>query len=294
MQKNNINLGACDSHWFDAGGDGDVLHFYHANAYPFGTYRQLLQHLTDQHKVIGLSHRATWRTTAEPSKRITWKTYAKDLIHFLDTQQHTTPVIGAGHSMGAVTTLIAAVLQPELFRALVLVDPVFLPKSTLTMLSLSPRPLKQRLPVIAKALNRPNQWQTAEECIHFHKRKSAFARFSPEAMTDFSTYGLNQRDNHYHLAFPREWEAHIYSTIPNVWNQLEELKVPVLVIRGEHSDVLSQSSWAKMQRLLPHGDFTEVTEAGHLVPLEAPEKTALIIKDWISSLPDTERNEVSA
>ena len=63
--------------------------------------------------MIGLSHRATWETTGKPSKKVTWKTYAKDLIHFLDKHDNTNPVIGAGHSMGAVATLIAATLQPE-------------------------------------------------------------------------------------------------------------------------------------------------------------------------------------
>ena len=54
------------------------------------------------------------------------------------------------------------------------------------------------------------QWQSVEECTEFHKTKSAFARFPPEAMTDFGTYGLTQYDDSYQLAFPREWKAHIY------------------------------------------------------------------------------------
>ena len=44
-------------------------------------------------------------------------------------------VIGVGHSLGGVLTLYAAIRRPDLFRALVFIDPVFLPPAVLAQVA---------------------------------------------------------------------------------------------------------------------------------------------------------------
>ena len=45
-------------------------------------------------------------------------------------------MIGMGHSIGAIVTLRAALREPTLFRALVLIDPVLLPRKRMLELRL--------------------------------------------------------------------------------------------------------------------------------------------------------------
>ncbi len=277
MKKYLIENSEGNPHWFELNKDGPRLHFYHANGYPFGTYRQMLNKLAIKFNVFGLGLRATWKNIGHPSNKITWMTYADDLITFLDST-NSPPVIGVGHSIGAVSTMLAASKRPDLFSKLILIDPVFLPTRLWTIYKLAPIKIKQRHPFISKTLTRPEIWRSSEECIDFHRQKKAFSRFPEKALADFGTYGLiHNKDNNFKLAFPKDWEAHIYCTIPYVWSKLRSVQVPILGIKGELSDTLSIAAWNKWKRLRPEDTFVELPNSGHLVPLEAPEETAKAI-----------------
>jgi pimeloyl-ACP methyl ester carboxylesterase len=45
------------------------------------------------------------------------------------------PVIGLGHSLGAVTTYIAAAKYPQLFSCIILLDPPILPRRTIWLIT---------------------------------------------------------------------------------------------------------------------------------------------------------------
>lgn len=264
-------------HWFELSKNGPNLHFYHANAYPFGTYRQMLNKLAPKFNVFGLGLRATWENIGRPSNQIKWMTYADDLISFLEATNRS-PVIGVGHSIGAVSTMLAASKRPDLFSKLILIDPVFLPTRFWMLYQSAPVKLKHRYPFISKTLSRPDKWSSPEECIDFHRHKKAFFRFPEKVLTDFGTYALKRdKEENFQLIFPKDWEAHIYCTVPYVWRRLKSIQVPILAIRGELSDTLSIAAWNKWKKLRPADTFVELPNAGHLVPHEAPKETARTI-----------------
>jgi pimeloyl-ACP methyl ester carboxylesterase len=66
--------------------------------------------------------RALW-PDSNPHDIKDWKPFSEDLLRFLSSHE-TAPVIGVGHSIGAIVTLRAALSAPDKFRALVLIDPV--------------------------------------------------------------------------------------------------------------------------------------------------------------------------
>ena len=110
----------------DFGGTGPLLHFAHPNAYPPAVFRQFLQPLTADYDVLAMAQRPLW-PGSRPDEMHDWQLFADDLVDFLaDHDLH--GIIGVGHSLGAVATMMAAVGQPQLFRALVLIEPVFLPR----------------------------------------------------------------------------------------------------------------------------------------------------------------------
>ncbi len=282
MIQQQIKIGDTRAHWYDAGGLGTALHFYHANAYPFGTYGQFIQRLCDHFHVFGLGHRATWEGSGYPEKHITWNTYADDLIAFLD-QKADGPVIGAGHSMGAVATLFAAYKRPDLFTSLVFIDPVFFPGLWWFLFRVTPDSVVRRSSYIARAVTRPDRWRTVQESIDFHRSKRAFARFAPQALTDFGAHGLARaEDGSFRLAFSKQWETHIYCSVPYVWKKLKAVDLPTVGIRGRFSDVLTQPSWEAWKRLRPNDAFIEISNAGHLVPMECPQELASMISNAFS------------
>jgi pimeloyl-ACP methyl ester carboxylesterase len=283
MQPHLVRLPSGQGHWYDAGGAGPWLHFYHANSFPFGVYDEFVQELASAVHVFGLAHRATWTHIGPPAARTRWMAYADDLIAFLDAQGHG-PVIGAGHSLGATATLFAAGKRPDLFRALVLLEPVFFPTRLALTGALLPQAIHRLLPIVRKTLHRPDRWRSHEEFIAFHRTKRAFARFTPGSLHAYARHGLTPDPEHgYRLAFPKLWEAHIYSTVPLIWRRLRSVRVPILGLRGALSDLLGEGSWAKWRRLRPQDRLEVLPGVGHLAPMEAPQATAHAVLAWLQN-----------
>lgn len=71
-------------------------------------------------------------------------------FHDFGGEEGLSQVVGAGHSMGAVATMFAALKQPSLFTKLVLIEPVILPPDFIAQARLQPELLEQ-VPIIAQA-----------------------------------------------------------------------------------------------------------------------------------------------
>jgi pimeloyl-ACP methyl ester carboxylesterase len=92
--------------FLDFGGEGPPLVFLHANGYPPGCYRALLEDLTQKFQVRAMLQRPLWEDS-HPGELHDWTPLTADLLRYLD-ENHTAPVIGVGHSMGGIAPLRAA------------------------------------------------------------------------------------------------------------------------------------------------------------------------------------------
>ena len=165
------------------GGSGDPLVFAHANGYPPGSYRQLLELLSAQSHVTAVRHRPLWGEPQPPS-RLRWQMFADDLIDTLKATQEA-PVWLLGHSLGAVVGLLAAAREPALFRGLMLLDPVFLPTRFVIAMALTPRSRLRRMPMIRRALSRPATFTDAQAAFEFYRGKRAFSGLDDDALRDY-------------------------------------------------------------------------------------------------------------
>jgi pimeloyl-ACP methyl ester carboxylesterase len=270
-------------HFF--GGQGLTLHLAHANGFPPGAYRQLAETLTASHRVIALPSRPLW-PSSQPQSAPTWHPLAEDLIQGLDDLR-LSGVVGVGHSLGGVLTLWAAIRRPDLFRAVVLIDPVVLPAHWLWVLRLLRMlGLRQRQPLVQNALRRRRTWPDRQACFKHLRGKPFFARWSDAALMDYVDSATRVADGgQVHLVYPREWEAHIFATVPlDIWRDVPHLPTPTLVIRGEHSETFLPAALARMARLLPQAQSVTIPDAGHLVPMERPVETGAAVRDFAGSL----------
>jgi pimeloyl-ACP methyl ester carboxylesterase len=267
----------------DFGGDGPVMHFAHANAYPPGSYRRMLEPLTADRHVKCLHWLPLVQPDHHPHFR-RWVELIPDLIDFIETECDP-PILAGGHSMGATITILTAVRRPDLFRALALIDPVMLPLKYVLSLQLTPERWRSRIPIIRKALNRPDCWETRQAAFDFHRRARVFRRMDDEALWDYVNAGTRECEGGgYKLSFPREWEARIYATCPWIWPALKRCRVPMLAVRGEHSDTVLDESWRSWRRLHPKARFLQVPDAGHLVPMERPQTISNAIADFFAAV----------
>jgi pimeloyl-ACP methyl ester carboxylesterase len=199
----------------------------------------------------------------------------------------TNGVIGVGHSLGGVTTLLAAVRRPDLFQAVVLLDPVLLPPCWLALMRWVRRlRLPWHPPMVERALRRRRVWPNREAAYEYFKEKPLFASWHDAALRAYVESGTRSRaDGQVELVYPPEWEAYLFDSVPtDVWRIVSRMNpgLPVLILRGERSTTLRPKTLAHAARLLPHARFALVPEAGHMFPLERPAETAAHIRAFLS------------
>ena len=280
----------------DLGGDGPVVHLAHANGFPPGTYEPLAAALRTNYHLIGLAARPLW-PGSRPESAPKWQPMADDLIKALDGLARSgaisLPIIGAGHSLGGVLTLWAAIRRPDLFRAVVLIDPVILPPSQLRVLRLMRLVshvsgdlvgLHRWLPLVRATLRRRRIWPSRKACSDHLAGKPFFAGWPAASLDAYVNSGTRERaDGQVELIYPPEWEAHIFATTPtDIWRYVPQLHTPVLAIRGERSPTFPAGSMARLARLLPHAHTLTIAGSDHMVPLERPAETAAAIHDFVS------------
>lgn len=269
----------------DFGGDGPTLHFAHANGYPPACYRRLIAPLTDHYHVLAVHHRPLWPGTS-PEELHSWHQIGQDMIHFFD-EHNLSNIIGVGHSLGAVETMFAAIQRPDLFRAVVLIEPVFLMP---TILELFDRQLNgtvaELFPLVNITKSRRNNWDSREEAFGHFRPKKVFARWSDDALWDYIWHGLHRNtEGQVELTYAPEWEARIYSLPPtDIWELIPKIKKPTLGIRGSDTDTLVPAAWHLWQMAQPKGKFIDFQGATHMLPMEKPLEIAAAIHKFVSSL----------
>ncbi|NLF13171.1 MAG: alpha/beta hydrolase [Anaerolineaceae bacterium] len=267
----------------DLGGQGPVLHLAHGNGFPPGTYRLFAQALAARHHVVALPARPLWPGSS-PGDAPTWRTMAGDLRRGMEAMA-SNGIVAVGHSLGGVLTLWAALERPDLFRAVVLVDPVILPSHWLLALRLARAlGLHSWVPLVRATVRRRRTWPDEQACFDHYRHKPLFARWSDEALWDYVRAATRQAGDGLVLRYPPEWEAHIFATVPaGIWRDVPRLRVPCLVLRGEHSRTFVPGALARVARLLPEARIATLRGAGHLLPMERPSETAAAILDFLTN-----------
>ncbi|MBN1203409.1 MAG: alpha/beta hydrolase [Myxococcaceae bacterium] len=270
----------------DWGGTGPVLHLAHANGFPPGSYRKLIEFLKPRYRVFTSRSRCLV-PGAHPLEMEAWDDMADDLAHALRARG-LEGVVGVGHSMGGVSTLLASAKEPGLFRTVVALDPVFLTGARLFVLHAATwLGLRSRIPPASLARRRRESWGSREEAAASYRRKALFQRFDPECFQDYISHVLTESgDGGFRLSIPRDWEARIFETNPrDPWRMLRSVRVPTLVIRGGDTDTLTPGALERVRRTLPGVRTEELPGTTHLLPLEQPEECGRRILAFLDNSP---------
>ncbi len=227
---------------------------------------------------------------SKPDEIKDWHPFSEDLLHFLD-EQKAGPVIGLGHSIGAIVTLRAALKEPGRFRALVLMEPVLFPRYYMLEWNFA-RILgmgENVHPLIQGALKRRRTFDDLDKVFDAYRRRSIFRFFSNENLRAFIE-GMTKpkADGGYELAYSPEWEAHIYHTGIwrdwDLWNGLSHLEVPTLIIRGAETDTFWASTARSVQKKNRKIKIISLENSTHLLPLEKPQEAFDIMNGFLKNM----------
>ena len=232
---------------------------------------------------------------ANPQEIDRWHPLSDDLLRFLSNrgpfdlaQGKPDPVIGVGHSIGAIVTLRAALRDPKKFRALVLIDPVlFVPSFLWRWHMIRAIGLGDRVhPLILGAKKRRRTFDELETVFRGYRKRKIFRYMSDESLWAY-IHGITRpsADGRYELVYSPEWEAHIYRTGLrdfDIWRDLPKLEVPTLFLRGTETDTFLENAAKLVKRKQPKVRVEALEKSTHILPLERPREVFEIMQSFLN------------
>ena len=272
-------------HYLDWGGSGPQAHLLHANGFCAGTYSPFVKYLLNDLHIIAGDVRGHGGSDLPDIQRVHhWNIFADDLKTLID-QAMSPPVIGLGHSLGAVTTYIAAATYPHLFSAIILIDPPIFPRRMLWLIAVMKwLGLAGKIPLARGARRRKKTFQGKKEALkRFASGRGIFKTWSQEFVEAYLECGLLEKDSETAiLKCDPELEAQIFESIPlDVWKYADKVSCPVLAIRGELSDTFRVDAAERLKRKIADCELETIANAGHFVPMGKPKECARIITNFI-------------
>ncbi len=265
------------------------MHFAHGNGYPPGAYQPLIDLLSNRYRILAMRMRPLWENASLESFH-DWRPLAEDLGNFLG-EEGLTGILGAGHSMGATTTLRLALRQPQRFRALTLIDPVFFPPRIVYLNDLIYRlRLAYRIqPMVKGTLRRKAVFEDREAMFANYRQKPVFQGISDAGLHAYVDAMAHPRpDGRVELAYPPQWEARVYATgmraDMEIWRALPDLVAPLLIIRGARKGTFWEETGKAVKRRLPTAQVITIPDSTHLVPFEKPNDVADGMLAFLDSL----------
>lgn len=258
----------------------ELIHFAHGNGFPSLCYKQLLDQLESRFDycfIDRIGHNPAYPVSEN------WHNLVTEVIDSIQRQANQ-PVIAVGHSLGGVLSLLAAIEQPQLFKAVILLDsPLIGPvKSSMVRLAKALGIIDRVTPAF-RTRGRREYWQNHEQLWSYLKTRDLFKGFSDECLDDYIQYGLELREDGYYLRFDRHIEYQIYRTIPHVIpNYQGKLQTPAALIYGDKSSVVDRMDVRYMRNRFNIKSFK--TRGTHLFPMEHPNAVGKQVIDVIDAI----------
>lgn len=210
-----------------------------------------------------------------------WLRIARRVTPALERLSGARPVVGIGHSMGGVLTLLMAAERPQLFSRIILLDPVLFSPEVLLYQKLTRKTgLWKRSALVKAVSNRRALWPDAETMKADLKNKSLYRQWTEAALDNFITGGSRAVEEGRQLCCDPHWEAAIFGSYPRgLWQAVHRVSVPVDILVADESYgfiVRSARKAAKANRNIRW----QSVKGGHCFPMEQPQLAA----DLISAL----------
>ncbi len=238
-------------------------------------WRKIATDLSQQDQVLTFDQRGHGKSM-KPATGYAPEDYADDLFLILQ-ELGWKKIVLVGHSLGGRNALMFAAKFPEMLDKLVIVD-----------IGPDSRP------------DAPAYYQRLFDLIPtpFKSKLAAKSFFMNEFMAIGKEYGQPQTLGAYLYSNIDElpdgradWRFSTKAMIASVqqgraqdhWNELRQLPMPTLVIRGENSKDLTADEFKRMQLSNPRVQGVEIPGAGHWVHFDQPQAFIKALRDFVQS-----------
>jgi len=241
-------------------GSGQPLVLLHAFPLDHTMWHRVLS-LADQARLIIPDQRGFGRSTlSDPQKPAiaSIAQLADDVAKLLDALDIEEPATIAGISMGGYVAQHTAIRHPEKVSQLILID---------TKFSADTPEARANRADLAATVGRVGQHVLADAMVPNLLAATDAARSQPERAAN---------EEFLRKLIGKQSIATIQAALgaladrPDMTKDMQHLKKPVLLICGSEDTITPPAVMESMEKMLPQGRLLIVSEAGHLVPLEAP------------------------
>jgi pimeloyl-ACP methyl ester carboxylesterase len=253
---------------------GPALHFAHATGFNAETYRSLLQPLSDRFHIYASDARGHGLSSLgiRPGLAGGWAVFRDDLLAFLQACG-APPAILAGHSMGAISSIMAASVEPERVRALALIEPVLVPAAAWRKAQWkSMLGLQRGAGLAERAAKRRDRFESSDAAFAGYRGRGAFATWPDEMLRDYLAGGLLPAAEGVRLACGPWWEAEVFRSTPLRMDRLAALlRCPITLLYGGQSDTCPEEESLRFARKHGRTRRVRVAKATHFLPMEYPD-----------------------
>ncbi|MCS0600361.1 alpha/beta hydrolase [Streptomyces sp. LP11] len=226
--------------------------------------------LAERHRAVALDQRGHGQSAKPAEDAYTREAYVADAEAAIE-QLGLAPAVLVGHAMGALTAWQLAAKRPDLVRGLVVCD-----MRASALGAASQREWTdwfRSWPVPFATLADVRRW-FGEDDPWLERPDPARGAFYAEVMQEGPDGWRPVFSPDRMLASRETWvyDAH--------WEELAQVRCPTLVVRGLDGE-LGRAEAQEMVRVLPHGEYAEITDAGHLVHYAQPEAWRSVVEPFL-------------
>lgn len=256
--------------YFREAGSGPGVVCLHANASTSGQWRGLMELLAPNFNVLAPDLYDSGKSPSWPSDSIIELRDEAELIEPV-LERAGSPLTLVGHSYGGAVALIAALMNPDRVRTLILYEP------TLFALIDADKPapndadgIRNAVVKASAALDAGNGHTAAEHFIDYWMWPGAWRATPAERKPAIAASVTNVR----------RW-GHALFEEPTPLEAFSRLNVPVLYMAGKRSTTSALGVARLLVPVLPSVELVEFEDLGHMGPVTHPDKVNQCIKGYL-------------
>ena len=287
QQKSNSQM-TVNGHYRAGAKNAKRIHLLHGTGFSSMTLAAMASQLPQDWSIWLTDVPGHGGSTQPTTKMPNWPKMANtiaDAIYQQANVKENGPLIGIGHSMGGVLTLLVAVKYPELFSEIILLDPVLFQTEMIIAQQLMRATGTWRQRALVKSVaNRNATWPNLAAMKESIAGKSFYKAWHPQVISDYCESSTNTRqDNSVQLSCQPSWEASIFGSYPKgLWRAIYKVDIPVEILIAKKSYFFIPKAVkraSKINNIIQWQTFGQ----HHCFPMEEPIETAKKITDLIFS-----------
>jgi pimeloyl-ACP methyl ester carboxylesterase len=271
-----VQLSQVELHYEQWGDGPRVLICLHGTSLHGRVWERLAQAMPADFRVIGLDQRGHGDSQATPAGTYTVDFYHDDLVEFADKLGIDTFSI-AGSSLGSRVALKYAATHVGRVDKIALLDLSF------------EMPREASDAMIHAHQTRPRTFADLDEALAFSRtlpQRRAFA--DPVHLETLKGDLRTRQDGRLEWRYDKAAAIETLSVAArDMWADVKAVEAEVLLLRGEHSDVLLPTALARMQSDFRHVEITTIEGAGHSIWGDNPEATTDALTEFLGRVPAT-------